>query len=604
MTDVLDFLRSEIQTTANTSASRIDAIRRTPLVASALGPAKSRQLLLPMLREVHSSGDDELIHGLCSEYARLFSYIGGAEYVQLLLDPLEDLLQQEETVVRDKAVSCVCELMDASCAESATPVKLVHHLFLPLVQRLSTKDKWFTARVSACGIIPRLYPLCSTQQAEEVRCLFAQLCPDDTPMVKRAAAQQTQELYRVVDKADVVDSLFPSFQALWQRDADCIRVHLLGGLLELSRKMDSEENNQIVIPLLLASAEDKSWRVRLQLAKLFEQFAVAVGSSINALMRPYQNLLLDTEHDVRKHSIRAIAKIAELLPVEGVCASIVPAMELLSKDPVSPVRSELASVLVGVCVRLGSRLAEQHLMLILTEFLRDEQFDVKLNILKHAGCLCDKVDPLCYVILNSVKPLMDDAQWRIRLVVVKLIPPLSEALGIRTFESRLQPAFFQALLDNVHAVRETAIDCIESLAKSFGEEWTVNALTPKVLEIYTKSMICNLSKNKAACGMNEKPKSYMTRISILRTLPKLASVMTPKDVENLLLPVLSHAFRDEVPNVRFSGANIAAWLVAHKHLDAAVVQREISSVLVQLLEEDKDIDVRYFCNEAIVECQH
>ena len=62
----------------------------------------------------------------------------------------------------------------------------IDHSYMPAVKRLSAGD-WFTSRTSACGLFAPIYAKSGPSQ-EELRKLFAQLCQDDTPMVRRAAA--------------------------------------------------------------------------------------------------------------------------------------------------------------------------------------------------------------------------------------------------------------------------------------------------------------------------------------------------------------------------------------------------------------------------------
>ena len=56
--------------------------------------------------------------------------------------------------------------------------------FIPLVRRLAGGD-WFTSRISACGLFAVAYGRVPPSTQEDLRNLFAQLCRDDTPMVRR-----------------------------------------------------------------------------------------------------------------------------------------------------------------------------------------------------------------------------------------------------------------------------------------------------------------------------------------------------------------------------------------------------------------------------------
>lgn len=75
-------------------------------------------------------------------------------------------------------------------AELLSPSQIDEH-YLPLLQRLSGGD-WFTSRTSATSLFAAVYPRVGgdvTGTQENLRKMFAQLCNDDTPMVRRAAAR-------------------------------------------------------------------------------------------------------------------------------------------------------------------------------------------------------------------------------------------------------------------------------------------------------------------------------------------------------------------------------------------------------------------------------
>lgn len=62
--------------------------------------------------------------------------------------------------------------------------------FLPLLKRLASGD-WFTSRTSACALFAAGYETAKGNEnvKTEMRRMFADLCADDTPMVRRAAAK-------------------------------------------------------------------------------------------------------------------------------------------------------------------------------------------------------------------------------------------------------------------------------------------------------------------------------------------------------------------------------------------------------------------------------
>jgi hypothetical protein len=84
-----------------------------------------------------------------------------------------------------------------------------------LPQRLATGE-WFTSRVSATGLFATAYPRSSPGLKAELRQLYSQLCRDETPMVRRAAAQRLGAFARVVEKENVSRELMPLFTDLMQ----------------------------------------------------------------------------------------------------------------------------------------------------------------------------------------------------------------------------------------------------------------------------------------------------------------------------------------------------------------------------------------------------
>lgn len=59
------------------------------------------------------------------------------------------------------------------------------------------------------------------------------------------------------------------------------------------------------MPIIIAATEDKSWRVRLTLSKIFAELAEAFGKEVAdvSLIQIFTNLLRDAENDVRTAAI-------------------------------------------------------------------------------------------------------------------------------------------------------------------------------------------------------------------------------------------------------------------------------------------------------------
>jgi serine/threonine-protein phosphatase 2A regulatory subunit A len=83
----------------------------------------------------------------------------------------------------------------------------------PFSQRLA-QGEWFTSRVSACGLFAVAYSRAAGAAQAELRQLYAQLCHDETPMVRRAAAQKLGAFAAVLERDAVSRDLLPLFTDL------------------------------------------------------------------------------------------------------------------------------------------------------------------------------------------------------------------------------------------------------------------------------------------------------------------------------------------------------------------------------------------------------
>lgn len=81
------------------------------------------------------------------------------------------------------------------------------------LQRLA-QGEWFTARVSACGLFSVAYQRAPAALRTELRQLYAQLCHDETPMVRRAAAHKLGPFAKQVERDAVSKELLPLFTDL------------------------------------------------------------------------------------------------------------------------------------------------------------------------------------------------------------------------------------------------------------------------------------------------------------------------------------------------------------------------------------------------------
>jgi len=160
--------------------------------------------------------------------------VGGPEYAMYLLPPLESLATVEETVVRDKAVE---SLRTVAAEHSALDLEI--HV-VPTLQRLVSGD-WFTSRTSACGLFSVCYPRVTQPVKAELRANFRKLCQDETPMVRRAAANKLGEFAKVVETEYLKSDLIPNFVQLAQDDQDSVRLLAVEACVSIAQLLPQDD---------------------------------------------------------------------------------------------------------------------------------------------------------------------------------------------------------------------------------------------------------------------------------------------------------------------------------------------------------------------------
>lgn len=125
---------------------RLNSIRRLSTIARALGEERTRKELIPFLSE-NNDDDDEVLLAMAEELGVFIPYVGGVEYANVLLPPLETLCTVEETCVRDKAVESLCrigaQMREQDLVEYFIPLVKVgfwFHMLLHFVRFLLLQD--------------------------------------------------------------------------------------------------------------------------------------------------------------------------------------------------------------------------------------------------------------------------------------------------------------------------------------------------------------------------------------------------------------------------------------------------------------------------------
>ncbi|EGD94854.1 protein phosphatase PP2A regulatory subunit A [Trichophyton tonsurans CBS 112818] len=512
---------------------RLNAIHRLSTIALALGPERTRDELVPFLDD-SVEDEDEVLTALSEELGNFVEYVGGPEYAHVLLSPLEHLAAIEEPLVREKAV----ESLNKIC-EQLSP-RQIEDNFIPLTVRLSKAD-WFTSKISAAGLYCTPYRTASPALQQGLRQQFGQLVHDDTPMVRRQAANNLAKFVKEMDSQVIIVEMVPLFQNLANDDQDSVRLLTVEILISIAEEIPKEQQSShgVLLTALRNLFEDKSWRVRYMVADKFEKIAKAVDEEVlnRDLVPAFVKLLKDTEAEVRTAIAGQIPGFCRLLDRETLLNEIMTSIEDLVSDPSQHVRAALGMQISGLAPILGKEETISHLLPMFLQMLKDEFPDVRLHIISKLE-LVNKVigiDLLSQSLLPAIVQLAEDKQWRVRLAIIEYIPLLASQLGVKFFDEQLNSLCLGWLGDAVFSIREAATQNLKKLTEVFGVDWANGSIIPKVT------------------AMGQHP-NYLYRMTTCFAITTLAPVINLKMIETSILPILDRLVTDDIPNIRFNVA--------------------------------------------------
>jgi len=193
--------------------------------------------------------------------------------------------------------------------------------------------------------------------------------------------------------------------------------------------------NQL-LPLIVATIDDRSWRVRWTAASKFADVISAfdkLPGVMDSLIPAYEKLLQDPEAEVRTaatFNLAAVAKCVTMVlpPPTGraneddastsvritVAERLVKRVTSLTEDDSEHVRAALAMVATELAPILGKSATITHLVPPVLLLLRDAASEVRLNLISSLSALNEVigVDLLSQSLLPAILDLSQDGKWR------------------------------------------------------------------------------------------------------------------------------------------------------------------------------------------------
>eukprot|EP00521_Asterionellopsis_glacialis_P006759 CAMPEP_0195280766 /NCGR_PEP_ID=MMETSP0707-20130614/328_1 /TAXON_ID=33640 /ORGANISM="Asterionellopsis glacialis, Strain CCMP134" /LENGTH=625 /DNA_ID=CAMNT_0040339557 /DNA_START=319 /DNA_END=2196 /DNA_ORIENTATION=- len=595
-----DLFRS--QSESGSTEAKIDAMKRLSVVAFAMGEESTLKFLLPYLATLamkQPQQEDELLIHMAMELTKIVPHLLKGSQALPLLPILERLAAVEETVVREEAVNAINHIAPQMEEDPA--------VLVAMVKRLVGAD-WFTAKVSAAGILPTIYQVAGEEDSELVH-LMKELAQDETPMVRRGAAANLGKFMSHMKTLTILEGMVPVLQQLCRDEQDSVRLLAVATAAQAGEAFrgHSEFSIQVMIPIVRAGSTDLSWRVRNNLAKCFSEVAQNLGIGGDAdhtkemalVMSCFVALLQDIEAEVRAAAVGHLARMVHWGGPDLFDSHLQPLLPGLADDIVMEVRSKCALALMDSSE--GGTLEDATILQafgpLLENFLQDEFSEVQLHVLSNLpkiSRLLEKMNGVVSSILNMAKA----SNWRVREGVAKLLPHLADARGLDFFSQVLvEPAWISLLTDKVASVRHAVIAGVGQLVTVTGPTWFALEMVPRHVAIFEQAHT-----------------TYLMRVTILQTYVECAKALgdmgdesaagDPSATEvwqDMVNFILEKGMTDKVANVRMVALRGLVEIVSKSSLHESFIQAKIKPAVESNVGQESDLDCRYYQDLALAE---
>lgn len=533
-------------------------------------PEKIISEFIPFIQKTIQNEEDEVLLAISEELPHFKSYLDGKQMTAVL--PLfQSLLGCEETVVRESTVEGLRKLVPSLSDDQ------VQKNLIPIILNISNMEA-FQWKVSACYLVRICYPQAGKEK-ERLLSLYLKLCDDDTPIIKRTAAKEFGPLCLIIEK-DFVKNEMLNYYKKFMSESDTVRVTILPAIVQMSKIFQDNESQKNNLQYIINASNDKSWRVRNELANLYPKFIDYFSSNSDIdLVQPISTLMKDSETEVKTSALKALNQIINKLPSDKIQTIIVPVLRGLNNESNKDTKYNIGLLFGPISRIIGYNSFNSNLGVMMDTLMKDENADVRLGIAKSMFDIFASSNSSLFNSINAFLGTMQkDAQYRIRECVYETLAKLGVSYGLEVFKSYVEPLFFNYVNDNFASVREVGIKSLYSLIQKFGSNWVVTSLVPKLQSFYATPKL-----------------SYLNRMCIIHSICICAEFLEPKQNADLILPIIIKGLKDKVSNVKFY--TIKLMEKYYKSFDNN--SRSKIEANIKTLTSDEDQDVKYFASRFL-----
>lgn len=557
--EILEELKSD------DTKKRVSALRSMDKIIDAMGVEKTKQQVLPFLKE-YEDDEEEVLLELAAQFSLLAQFINDSPNGVLELIPYYYLLlgYEDFSVVNEGFKSFEGVLKTYSIA---------HESVMSLVKKLQALNS-IKALCSSSRICTQFFAAIPAKNAADVARVLGDNAASRFCLVRKETATSLRHLL------DEGHSQEPAAAALLKKlikdPQESVRIAAVESLCFKPFATGYFMSNWHAT--LTPHFESKNWKVRVTVARnLPHVFASVNEAAQKALLPALLKLISDAEPEVSMQAIESIKGVAEMIEPGAINEKFFLAIRPIAAREDPEMKRLLAASIPDVAPLCTSEAAQEAFREVVAGLLKDESSDVKVSLLSNLAPLAKVYNNQQMVgsFLQPMLEMLNDKSWKVRRDALVALQNIAKGVG-ETFASneKVLKVLRERLCDRVFEVRLMAVQTVRKLCAATSPEWAVKHGLPLV----------------AAFSANP---NYLYRVNYLWALVEIVGYLPPpvavKEAESV-----AQLTKDSVANIRYQ-ACIALFKLYRKLEDKSIEEKIVQTL--KEFESDSDSDIQRLMNK-------
>ena len=455
------------------------AIRNISKLQSEITHEKFRKEFMPFLLKCVNEEEDEVLSEICKVSRDIFNCVGGKKYLKDLFPLVELLLHTCDPVVRKDTITSFRHYIDKQDEFSDIEKELFE-----TIQNLANSDDP-SHEIGFIAFSSEFFGDFKEKHRNHIYNIFKQFTEKKSQgkLIKIELSANLSKLSAHLSKKD----FFELFSILMKESCDSSRFNLVEAIANLKELTNLSGYESFIAESITKFSEDESWRVRLMLAKFVPEI-LELSTKIqnnyseikNIILKAYIKLLQDPEGEVRSMACKNLDVASEYLGKEDSFDKVLSCLKSLKTDPLSYVRSSLASIILSVAPKIGANKTNEYIFPVFLDLIKDEDHDIRMVIIKNLDKLNEvvNIDNFVQGIIPSLIEISDNNNWRVRCQVEEIVPVFARIVNRKLFLDNIMPICIKWLTDAVYAIRQRACKIMKRLYDIFkGEDFEKKLLS-------------------------------------------------------------------------------------------------------------------------------